>query len=277
MKDPIDLINKRYKSFRTSEKRVAKFVQENADEVITLSIQGLAKKCATSDATVLRFCRSLGYFGFSDFKTALVTILLKYGRKTKLEIDPELEPHSKKDQYLKTFQERIDSTIRNCNYDDVQQISKRLTNAGRIICIGFGGSAGVAHILSDSLCSLGLYCICPTDPSLIHNLVPLLNSNDIVIGISYSGETEEVVSALNTAKEHSIFTVGLTNFSPSPLANTADITLMTSVPDIQLGGYSCQVRITQLALLELVIHECYEELAKIHLDKSAPVSPSTKK
>ena len=268
MKDPIDLINKRYKSFRTSEKRVAKFVQHNAEEVITLSIQGLAKKCSTSDATVLRFCRSLGYFGFSDFKTALVTVLLKHGRKTDLEIDPTLEPNNKKDLYLKTFQERIDSTIRNCNYEHVLTISKRLANAGKIIIIGLGGSAGVAHILCDSLCSLGLYCVCPTDPSIIHNLVPLLKDNDILIGISYSGEAEEVVSSLLTAKEHGIFTTGITNFSPSPLSNTADITLMTSVPDIQLGGYSCQVRITQLALLELVIHECYEELAKIHAEKS---------
>ena len=63
IKSPIYLINNRYNSLRKSERRVAEFVQKHMDEVVLLSLQGLAKKCGTSDATVLRFCRSLGYAG----------------------------------------------------------------------------------------------------------------------------------------------------------------------------------------------------------------------
>lgn len=267
MKNPLDLINNQFNSFRASEKRVAKFVQNHAQEVITLSLQNLAQKCSTSDATVLRFCRSVGYFGFSDFKTALVAELLRHGRKPTLEIDPNLEPENKKDLFLQNFQERLESTIRNCDYKNVRLISKRLISADKILIIGLGGSAGVSHILCDSLGILGLYSFCPTDPSITHSLVPILTNKDVLIGISYSGETEEIVSSMNLAKEHAVFTIGVTNFSPSPLADIADVTLMTSVPDIRLGGYSCQVRIAQLALLELVIHEVYEELAKKHSKK----------
>ena len=79
---PTDLINRRYNSLRNSEKRVAGFIQANLEEVIMMSIQGLAKKCSVSDATVLRFCRALGYLGYQDFKAALVPELLRLGHRT---------------------------------------------------------------------------------------------------------------------------------------------------------------------------------------------------
>lgn len=267
MKDPLDLINKKYNSFRASEKRVAEFVQNNAQEVITLSLQNLANKCATSDATVLRFCRSLGYFGFSDFKTAMVTVLLRHGRKTIQEIDPQLDPQDKKGALFQNMVERLESTISNCDYTNIRIIADRLIEADKILIIGLGGSAGVAHILCDSLGSVGLYSTCPTDPSIIHNLVSVLNGNDVLIGISYSGETEEIISSVNNANEHGAFTVGITNFSPSPLAEISDVSLVTSIPDVQLGGYSCQARIAQLALLEFVLYELYERIAQRHVAK----------
>jgi len=262
MKNPIDLINKRYNCLRASEKRVANFVQEHHDEVAMLSLQGLAKKCLTSDATVLRFCRSLGYFGFSDFKTALVTELLRQGHKTHLEVDPSLHHENKKNAFFQNYQQQLELTLRNCDYDVIRLIVNRMSHAGKICIVGLGGSAGVAHILCDSLGSLGIYSTCPNDPSLIRNLVPVLRDKDVLLGISHSGETEDVILSVSIAKERGVFTVGITNFSPSPLADIAQVSLITSVPENRLGGYSCQARISQLAVLELILYELSEELAK---------------
>ncbi|MCK5704459.1 MAG: MurR/RpiR family transcriptional regulator, partial [Cyclobacteriaceae bacterium] len=63
--NPIFMINKRYNSLSKTEKRVAEYIQKHMDEAVVLTLQGLAEKCDTSDATVLRFCRSLGYMGFA--------------------------------------------------------------------------------------------------------------------------------------------------------------------------------------------------------------------
>ena len=54
-------------------------MQKHLDEAVLLTAQGLAKKCVTSDATVIRFCRSLGYQTFNEFKSALVPELLNSG------------------------------------------------------------------------------------------------------------------------------------------------------------------------------------------------------
>ena len=260
MKSPIDLINKRFNSLRRSEQRVAKFVQNHTEEVVILSLQGLAKKCHTSDATVLRFCRSLGYYGFLDFKSSLVPELLRRDHKIYQEVNYDLNSDNKKNVFSQNFKQQLDSTLDNCDYEGVKVAAEKLANSGKILLVGIGGSAGVAHIFRDSLATLGIYSTCPLDRSIIQNLIPTMNHLDTIVCISHSGETEEVVRTANLANEHSIFTIGITNSLPSSLTALVNISLVTSVPENLLGGYSCQARISQLAILELVLYELSELL-----------------
>jgi len=268
MQSPLDIINKRFSSLRKSEQRVARFVQEHSEDIVTLTLQGIAQSCSTSDATVLRFCHSLGFFGFSDFKTALVTDLLRRGRKPAGHIEKNSDAATKKEAFLNAFQSQLQTTLRNCNYSDVHNVAAALLKAHKILLVGLGGSAGVAQILCDALGSLGIFSTCVSDPSIIRNLAPTLTKNDVFIGISHSGETEEVVKAAAHANERGAVTVGVANFSPSPLADIAHYKLitsiphgLTSVPNNLMGGYSGQARMAQLAVLEMMLYELAEMLA----------------
>jgi DNA-binding MurR/RpiR family transcriptional regulator len=130
-----------------------------------------------------------------------------------------------------------------------------ISRANKILVIGLGGSAGVAHIFCDSLGSLGILSFCLQDRSIMQNAVPTLNSEDVIIGISHSGETLEIVSAVKSAKEYGAHTICITNYSPSSLADVTQLPLITGVPSNLLGSYSCQARISQLVILELILHE----------------------
>jgi len=260
-KSPLYLINNRYNALRKSEKRVAEFVQEHMEEVVVLSLKGLAKKCGTSDATVLRFCRSLGYLGFADFKVSLVPELLRSSKKTYLEVGGKEGAETVKEVLQRNFTQQMDSTLQNCDDAMIASIASHISQANKILIIGLGGSAGVAHIFCDSLGSLGIFSSFLRDRSIIQNVVSTLTSGDVVIGISHSGETEEVVSAMKTAQDYGAITVGITNFSPSPLAGVSQFTLVTGVSANLLGSYSCQARISQLGILELVLYELSEMLA----------------
>lgn len=261
-KSPLYLINNRYNSLRKSEKRVAEFVQKHMEEVVVLSLRGLARKCGTSDATVLRFCRSLGYLGFADFKVSLVPELLRSSKKTYPEIREKENSETVKEMLQRNFQQQLDSTLQNCDDAMLTSIALHISQANKILIIGLGGSAGVAYIFCDSLGSLGIFSSFLRDRSIIQNVVSTLNSGDVVIGISHSGETEEVVSAVKKARYYGAITIGITNFSPSPLAGVSQFTFVTGVPANLLGSYSCQARISQLGILELVLYELSEILAK---------------
>ena len=243
---------------RNSEKRVADYVQNHMDEVVLLSLQGLAKKCETSDATVLRFCRSLGYLGFPDFKISLVPELLRSGKKAYIDVGNNEDNESVKEILRRNFNQQMESTLNNCNDETLRMLALKISHASRILIIGLGGSAGVAHIFCDSLGSLGIFSTFLRDRSIIQSIITTFNQDDVIIGISHSGETQEIVSALKTATENGAVTVAITNFLPSPLADVSKIILTTGVPSNLLGSYSCQARIYQLMILEMLLYEISE-------------------
>lgn len=234
---------------------MADYTQNHMDEVVLLSLQALAKRCETSDATVLRFCRSLGYLGFADFKISLVPELLRSGKKAYIEIDNNEGKLNVKEVLQQNVQHQIESTLNNCDENTLKILASQISHAGKILIIGLGGSAGVAHIFCDSLGSLGIFSTFLRDRSIIQSITSTFNRGDVIIGISHSGETQEIVSALKTAKEYGSITVGITNFSPSPLAEVSEHILTTGVPTNLLGSYSCQARISQLMILELILYE----------------------
>ena len=262
MKSPLYLINKRFNNLSKSEKRVAEFVQKHIDEVVLITTQGLAKRCETSDTTVIRFCRSLGYKTFNEFKTSLVPELLSSGESILKGIGKKDKPETIKETFLHNIHNQIDNSVLNIDYKTLKLIAKLIIKANKIIIIGIGGAAGVAYILNDSLGGLGIHSNYINDRSIIQNIIPTLSTADVLIGISHSGETEEIVSAIRTAYEYGSITIGLTNFSPSPLADNSKHTLLTSVPNNLLGSFSCQSRISQLSLLELVLIEIKKQLSK---------------
>lgn len=250
------LINRRFASLTPSEQAVAQYVQENAQEIVLMSLQLVAKGSGTSDATVLRFCRSLGFSGFQDFKSNLVLDLLNQ--------DKNSQPSLSKDLYYEAgnlgniLSEDILRTLENLKESSVEQAVRYILSANDILIIGLAGSGAVAKIFCDSLLSLGIRASCLSDRVEIERMTTLLQSDDVLIGISHSGETEEVYRALERAKLSGAKTIGITNFAPSKIEASADIILLTCLRENILGSYSCVPRIAQLTILELVISNIME-------------------
>ena len=72
MTNVFHLINSKYSSLSRSERTVAEYILQNPGAVMLMSMRGLAEKTNLSDNTVLRFCRTCGFSGYLDFKTALL-------------------------------------------------------------------------------------------------------------------------------------------------------------------------------------------------------------
>ena len=80
MKNVIHLINNLYNNMQRAERAVAEYVLQNPDEVILMSMKALANKVEVSDNSVLRFCRTCGFSGYLDFKTALLPQIITQKR-----------------------------------------------------------------------------------------------------------------------------------------------------------------------------------------------------
>ena len=253
--NPLSLVEKHYDKLSKVGKRVADYVQMHPDKTILLSLQGLSKKCSVSDASVLRFCRSLGFSGYQDFKAALVPELLEKGTSIYQEIDVEDDFATVREKFLENLSSDIRKTLTRYSKDVIQSVSSRIIHSKNIIIIGLAGSAGVARIFNDCLLGLGIYSMYLSDRVEIERVVAQFGKDGLIFGISHSGETQEVVYGLSKGMENGVYTIGMTNFASSSVARFSGVVLLTMVPENLLGSYSCQPRIAQLALLEFIAFE----------------------
>ena len=68
MRDIVGYIQKFEGSLSKTEKKIAKYMIEHPDEILSSSVEELAQATGTSGATIVRFCRTIGFRGFMDFK-----------------------------------------------------------------------------------------------------------------------------------------------------------------------------------------------------------------
>ena len=247
-------ISKRYKTLKNAEQKAARFILANPQRVAVSPLRSLAKECEVSEPTILRFCRSLGFGGYQDFKISLIPQILRENLK-----NTERAGSSPIPFWLGSLAQRASSSagdsISGLDGKVLAATVDRVLSARRVVVTGLGGAAGVGYILADSLAGLGVPCICTHDPSYLQVLPESLSSEDIVIGISHSGETEEIVHTLVRAREKSAKTVAITNYQGAPLDKAADLTLFTACVEDIFGSYSPVPRIGELAVVVALVEE----------------------
>jgi DNA-binding MurR/RpiR family transcriptional regulator len=263
-KSPIQLIEKHYEKLSKAERSVADYVRLYPDRTILSSLQAVSEKCSVSDASVLRFCRSLGFSGYQDFKAALVPELLKKGASLHQEIGIADDFVSLRNKFVQNISKDIEKTLNQYSEETIETVVAKICGATNILIAGLAGSAGVARIFNDCLLGLGILSAYISDRVEIERVVARLDAKDLIFGISHSGETQEIIHAIRRGRENGVFTIGMTNFVSSPVAKLADLALLTTVPENLLGSYSCQPRITQLALLEFITFEISATLKRGH-------------
>ncbi|MDR2564557.1 MAG: MurR/RpiR family transcriptional regulator [Bifidobacteriaceae bacterium] len=241
-----------------AEKRVASLVREQPARALSQTITELAESSRTSQATVLRFCRVLGYAGYPAFRIALARSISKAEVERERfsiergEIDAE---DSAEDVVAKlAFHEArtIEQTARFLDLDAVERIADALVAADRIEMYGVGSSGLSCLDLQQKLNRIGLVSLSYADPHLALTGAALLTPQSIAIAISYSGSTVETNHALEVAKNAGATTVAITNYPDSPLAATAREVLVTMSEETQFRSGAMSSRMAQLTVIDVL-------------------------
>lgn len=254
MKNVIHIINNNYSNMRPAEKTVAEYVLKNLEEVIIMSMKALADKVKVSDNTVLRFCRTCGFSGYLDFKTAILPQVITQKGSIYQQVDTRDEFNILKDKVLENLTSTISETYKIAQEENITLIAEKIVKSRNTITVGLAGSSGVALILSDSLLSMGIPSISISDRIEIERFCSTLNESSTLIGFTTSGETPEVLMAVERAKSNGAFTIIVSNNAAVRKEVDADIYLLTQIPSANIAGYYFALpRIAQLALVELVL------------------------
>lgn len=261
MSEVLDKISRRYLSLNPAEQLVAAYVQSNPEEAAVHSLQALASAVGTSDTTVLRFCRSIGYTGFQDFKLSLLPELLTRGAPVREQLESG-QTASGYGMYRDRVSDDVTTTLNNLRATDIQRSSVAIRNAYLTTIIGVASSNGIAKVLENSLRSIGINAQSLSDRVEIERKATMFRSDEVVIGISHSGTAPEVAIGLERARERGAFTIAVTNFSPSLVSEAAEVTLLTYSPEGLIGSLLCHPRVLQLVVLMVLLTEVTSMLSE---------------
>jgi len=238
--------------FKPAEKSVAEFVLANPEQVMHMSVSEAARDIGVGESTVIRFCRSLGYKGYQEFKLRLAQDLVEPVEFIHENITFDDTTADLAQKVFQTNIQAVGDTMKALDPQMVEVAAKSLADAGRVDIYGVGYSSFTALDAKLKFVRLGLVADAYGDAHLQAMAAASLRKGDVAIGISHSGSTTDVVDALSAARKSGASTIAITNFSPSPITRASDVVLLTASPESPLGGEVLTSRIAQLCVLDVL-------------------------
>ena len=234
---------------RPSEQAVARFVLRHPNLVIDLSFPELAEKAGVSQPTIARFCRAAGFSGYRDFKLRLAQSLANGVPFVHRDVNPH---DSMADVGAKVFDRTIAALMTVRNHLDpqaLQRATRLLADAKRIEFYGLGNSGIVAMDAQHKFFRLGVPAVAYADPHVHAMAASLLGSGDVVVAISGSGRTIDLIRSIEIARESGASIVAIAP-SGSPVAQLSTVHLVADVPE-DLDVYTPMTsRMVHLALID---------------------------
>ena len=230
----LERIKSTLSSLAPAEQRVGKLLLSDPRTFSTLPVTELAERAGVSKPTVVRFCRSMGYEGLSDFKLKLAGSLSEGVPFIHRNVGAQ---DNSNDVLVKVIDNTVTAFLKYRNDASSAQIDKAaeaiaLTHkkGKRLEFFGVGNSGIVAQDAQHKFFRLGFHTISHSDGHMQIMSASLLGPGDCLVVFSNSGRTRDLLDSCEIAKKNGATTVVVTA-SGSPLANAGKIHLAADHPE----------------------------------------------
>tara|TARA_R110002126_G_scaffold291803_1_gene459345 strand:+ start:167509 stop:168492 length:984 start_codon:yes stop_codon:yes gene_type:complete len=252
--DILSQIKDSYAELRPAERRVANIVLADVTFSVDASNAEIARRAKVSEPTVTRFCRAIGCDGVRDFKLKLAQSVV-VGR---LYLSPNLPPETGENGsplWNVVFAEArnaLTAVERSIDPKDIIQAAELVASAQQVLVFGLGGSStALAQETQNRLFRYGVLVSSHADPYVMKMTAATLKPGDLVIAISGTGRTREVLEATTLAKHYRANTIAITA-PDSELAEAVDLALSVDVPEFQDILKPTASRYAFLAIIDLL-------------------------
>ena len=237
---------------RAAERRVAEYVLAAPDKVIYQSISEVAENAGISEPTVIRFCRALGLKGYHDLKIRLAQDLVPEEKNIHEDVGPGDDAATLCRKVLNANALAIQDSLETLEPAQVERAVRLLARASRIEFIGFGGSAPVAMDAYHKFFRLGIPCGWQDDPHMQAMAASLMRPRCVVVAISHSGSSKDIVETLEIAKGTGAATIAIVSHRKSPVATIADVALCVHTRETGFKPEPMSSRIAHLCVIDVL-------------------------
>ena len=274
-------IKESYERLSASEKRIAKYIIDNPNEIVKLPISELADRCQTSKPTVVRLCKTLGYSGYKELCMYLnADIMLNEGSELSYK---DINPNDDTAEIVAKVSENniraIKNTVDIMDYDALGRAVDLICKARRIDFYGVGNSGFVALDAQNKFLRINKLATAQIDPHLQILTASNLSRDDVAVFISYTGETRDLLETLDIVKSTGAATISITKLGKNSLASACDVNLFMVSDESFIRSGAMSSRIGQLCIIDIlfsiVTSRMYSEI-KPYLDRSMNASKKKK-
>ena len=212
----------------------------------------IAERASVSQPTVIRFCRSLGYKGLPEFKLALSASIGHEGMPyVHEELNADDNMGSVVEKVLGNAAASLLGERRFLKESELENAIAILMHARRVEFYGVGNSGIVAQDAQHKFFRFGMSTVAYVDTHTQLMAASVLTEQDVLVAISNTGSSIELLDAASIAKENGAAVIALTR-NDSPLAQMADCVLSIATQE-NAELYTPMVsRLLQLAVIDIL-------------------------
>lgn len=252
-------------SLPPSEQKLAEYILSNPQDVVTMTVSDLGEMSQTSGAAVTRLCKSLKLKGFQELKLRINGDLGRNYEITNRDIQPN---ESVGAIVQKVTEQAVHTLLETSDLLDEQQVElavQAIVKAENIHFFGVGASGIPAIDAQQKFLRIHKASTVSTDLHMGATIMANVSERDVVVGISFSGETFEVRKILELAKENGATTISLTKYGQSSISEISQIQLYTSpTKEANLRSGATSSRLAQLHIMDIL----FMSVASMQFDTS---------
>lgn len=247
----LGVISNARSSLRKSEVKVADFVLAQPEQVMHMRIVDLAQEAQVSEPTIVRFCRAIGCNGFQAFKVRIAqetAVTNNIGQFAIVESDSIEDICSK---IADTTIQRLHQIKTSLIPDQVGAAANAISSAKRVEFYGFGASGAVATDAQHKFFRLQVATAAYSDPHMQSMSAVTLGEKDVVVAISQSGRTRDLMHSIELAQQYGALVVSLAPQN-TPVSRAADLPIYINIEEDTDQFTPMTSRIAHLMVIDML-------------------------
>ncbi|TKI61163.1 MurR/RpiR family transcriptional regulator [Lysinibacillus varians] len=245
-------INSKMSSLTISERKVVEQLKMH-EQPFLLSMNELSLLSKVSEPSVVRLYRKLGYASYQELKVALAQEQVNNGI-TSIGNYNEIKDEDLADVVFDKMADQLATamsmTKEKINVQQMEEAVQIISKADRVFFFGQGLSGNIAEDGAHKFMRMGGTIIAVKDPHYQAIYANHMCKDDVVIVISHSGETVNIIEVVKMSQKSGAFVIVITSNSNTTLAQMADTLLLTQAQETEKRSDAMVSRLVQLALID---------------------------
>ncbi len=236
-------------SLTRTEQEAGAYFQENP-QAVHMSITEVVRDSDLGHGSIIRFCKKMGCSGFQDFKVLFAKEQGTFGQ------DVAEDSENRFASYGRKIRSEIVNTEKLIDRKAIESVAVALNSANRVLVTGIAGSESTAIGFDYRLSRLGINSSAVCEGYTLAIRAASLTAGDVLLAVSFSGATKDILAAARIAGENAAVVVSVTNFVHAPLVELADFSLFCAAEHDPL---SCEIfsNIAGHFVLDVVFSELF--------------------